>query len=199
MLNLNRRTFLGAAALSPLAALAASLSNAGSGRILVVYGTRCGSTQEIAQTIRRDLSSRGYSGDIRTAGQVKTFSGYDAVVIGSAVRFGKWLPEPVELVRRHRAELNRVPAAFFSVHLMNTGADDVSKKARLAYTAPVRALVRPAAEVFFTGKMDICRLGFGERLMCKVMRANNEDKRDWNAIHAWGNSLFAGGVERSPA
>ncbi len=194
MHNLNRRAFLEAAAMSPLAALAASLPNAGSGRILVVYATRCGSTGEIAQTIWRDLKGRGYSGDVNAAGKVTTFSGYDAVVIGSAVRFGKWLPEPVEFVRHNRAELNRMPTAFFTVHMMNTGADDASRKARLAYTAAARALVQPAAEVFFAGKMDISRLGFGERMMCKVMRAANEDKRDWNAIHGWASSLFAGGV-----
>ena len=180
MIEVNRRAFLQATALSPLAAL-------GHRRVLVACATRCGSTGEIAQTILRDLKSRGFAGDVIEAGKVTTLAGYDAVVAGSAVRFGKWLPEAVEFVRRHQAELNRMPTAFFSVHMQNTGADDASKKARLAYIDPVRALVKPGTEVFFAGKMDTSRLGLLERTMSKVMKAREADQRDWNAIHVTGS------------
>ncbi len=193
MTEYNRRAFLGVATagLTTRAAFAVATPNSANRRVLIVYATRCGSTFEIAQTILQDLKGRGFAGDVSAAGKVTTLTGYDAVVVGSAVRFGKWLPEAVDFVRRCRAELNRMPTAFFTVHMMNTGNDEASRKARMAYVDPARALARPVGEVFFAGKMDSSRLSFGERLLCKVMKARDMDRRDWGAIHGWGQSVFA--------
>jgi menaquinone-dependent protoporphyrinogen oxidase len=193
MTEYNRRAFLGVATagLTTRAAFAAATADSANRRVLIAYATRCGSTFEIAQTMLQDLKGRGFAGDVSAAGKVTTLSGYDAVVVGSAVRFGKWLPEAVDFVRRYRAELNRMPTAFFTVHMMNTGGDEASRKARMAYVDPARALVRPVGEVFFAGKMDSSRLSFGERLLCKVMKARDADQRDWGAIHGWGKSVFA--------
>jgi menaquinone-dependent protoporphyrinogen oxidase len=193
MTEYNRRAFLEVASMGliSLSAFAAEATKPANRRVLIAYATRCGSTVEIAQTILQDLKDRGFAVDVCAAAKVTALSGYDTVVVGSAVRFGKWLPEAVDFVRRYRAELNRMPTAFFTVHMMNTGDDEASKKARIAYVDAARALVRPGAEAFFAGKMDTSRLSFGERLLCKVMKGRDEDRRDWGAIHGWGKSVFA--------
>ena len=181
---LNRRDFFGLAA----AGLGAATSTP---KVLVAYASRCGSTHEIAQAVARDLTGRGYAVDLRVAGKAVPLAGYQAVVLGSAVRFGHWLPGAVDFVRRHQAELKRVPTAFFSVHILNTGADEASRKARLAYTEPVRAVVQPGVEAFFAGKMDLSRLSFFERTLGKLMKARDADLRDWSAIHAWAHGIFS--------
>lgn len=61
----------------------------------------------------------------------------------------------------------------------------------MAYVDEARALVHPGTEVFFPGKMDPSRLGFAERMLCKMMKARNEDLRDWKAINGWAHSLLA--------
>lgn len=162
-----------------------------SSRLLIAYATRCGSTLEIAQALRQDFQARGYTADLYAADKVPQLSPYKAVVLGSAVRFGRWLPEAVDFVRAHQAELKRVPTAFFTVHMMNTGADEASRKARLAYIEPVRALVQPQAEAFFAGKIDLARLSFGARMIARMMKARNEDHRDWPAIHAWAKTVLS--------
>jgi menaquinone-dependent protoporphyrinogen IX oxidase len=52
---------------------------------------------------------------------------YDAVVLGSRIRWGQHAPEILEYVREHRDELGHKPSAFFSVSLAValpfTGAD----------------------------------------------------------------------------
>ena len=50
-------------------------------------------------------------------------AGYDAVLIGSGVRSGSWLPQAVAFVTDHQYALRRVPVALFRVHLNNTGTD----------------------------------------------------------------------------
>ena len=52
-------------------------------------------------------------------------------------------------------------------------------------------MIKPNAEVFFAGRMEQSRLSFTERLLFKVMKGHDADLRDWPAIHAWGQSVFA--------
>ena len=164
------------------------------GRILVAYASRCGSTAEIAEALGRDLQSRGYRPEIAPVATVSGVGGYQAVLLGSAVRAGNWLPEATAFVRQHRREIQDLPNAFFTVHMRNLGDDEKSRNGRLAYLNPVHELVQPDVEVFFAGRMDFNRLSFGERLLCRVMGAESRDLRNWPAIHGWGSSVFHVGV-----
>ena len=165
------------------------------GRILVAYATRCGSTAEIAVALGRDLQSRGYRPEVVPVARVSGVSAYQAVLLASAVRAGNWLWEATGFVRQHRHEIQNVPNAFFTVHMMNLGEDEKSRKGRLAYLNPIRELVRPDTEVFFAGRMDFTRLSFGERLLCRIIGgAESRDLRNWPAIHAWGSGVFNSGV-----
>jgi menaquinone-dependent protoporphyrinogen oxidase len=180
---------------APIFNLQAALASRLNRRILVTYATQCGSTEEIAWAVFRDLEARGCSGDVTAAGKVKSVSGYDSILVGSAVHYYHWLPEAIDFVNRFRIELSRVPNAFFTVHFLNTGNDDDSKKARLSYLDDVRAIVKPGVEVFFAGKLDTSKLGFFDRMGCRLMGMHDEDKRDWNAIHAFAGSVFVSQVQ----
>lgn len=193
----NRRTVCKWLSLSPFSALFAPVFSLQAAvapplkrRILVAYASQCGSTEEIARAIFRDLEARGSSGDVTTAAQVRSVSGYDSILVGSAVHYYHWLPDGLDFVNRYKRELTRVPNAFFTVHFLNTGNDDDSKKKRLSYLDDVRAIVKPGIEVFLAGKLDTSKLGFFDRIGCRFMGMHDEDKRDWNAIHAFANSVF---------
>lgn len=197
MFAINRRTVCRWLSLSPFSSLFAPIFNLQAAmasrlnrRILVVYASQCGSTEEIARAIFRDLEARGCSGDVTAAGKVKSVSGYDSILVGSAVHYWHWLPEAIDFVTRYRTELIRIPNAFFTIHFLNTGNDDDSKKQRLSYLDDVRSIVKPGAEVFFAGKLDTSKLGFFDRMGCRLMGMHDEDKRDWNAIHAWASSVL---------
>ncbi len=160
------------------------------GRILVTYASRCGSTAEIAEALGRDLQSRGYKPDVLAVAKVTQLSGYQAVLLGSAVRMGNWLPDALSFVRRYQREIQGLPNAFFTVHMMNIGDDEKSRNGRLGYLNRVHEAVRADNEVFFAGRMDLDRLSFGERLVCKLKGASSQDRRNWPAIHAWGAHVF---------
>jgi menaquinone-dependent protoporphyrinogen oxidase len=199
----DRRTVCKWLSLSPFSSLLAPVCNLPAVsapllnlRVSVAYATQCGSTEEIARAIFRDLQVRGCSGDVTAAGQVKSVSGYDSILVGSAVHYNHWLSDGLDFVNRYRPELSRVPKAFFTVYFLNTGNDDESKRKRLSYLDDVRAIVKPDAEVFFAGKLDTGKLGFFDRMGCRLMGIHVDDKRDWNAIHAFAGNVIAG-QERS--
>lgn len=161
-------------------------------RILVTYATRAGSTAGIATVIAETMAARGYSVDLKPVSEKPDLTGYAAVVIGSAIRMGHWLPEAVDFVKTHQTDLNAVPVALFTVHMLNTGDDEASRTGRLAYLNDIRPLLPGAEEVYFTGAMDFERLSFLDRLIAKMVGAIEEDRRDWGAIKQWARTVEMG-------
>ncbi len=160
-------------------------------KILVTYATRAGSTVDVAKTIGETLNATGASVDVRPVKNVTTLQGYDAVVLGSAIRMGHWLPEAVDFVTSNQAQLSQRPTVLFTVHLLNIDDDDKSRAAREAYTAPVRQLVAPRGEVFFAGKMDFSKLSFLDGTIAKMVGGSERDLRNWDAIRGWAQGLPA--------
>lgn len=160
-------------------------------RILVAYATRAGSTAEIAQAIAETLTARGYAVDVRPVKEKPSLDGCAAVVLGSAVRMGAWLPEAVNFVQANQAALRALPVALFTVHMLNTGDDEASQTARAAYVNSVLPLLNEAETVYFEGKMDFSRLSFLDRFIAKMVGAVEEDNRDWERIHAWANTVWS--------
>ena len=160
-------------------------------RILVTYATRSGSTAEVAAAIGGVLDARGFSVDVRPIMDAPTLDDYAAVVIGSAVRTGSWLPEAVAFVEANRLVLNRVPVALFTVHVHNTGDDPASIARRRAYLYEVRPLINIVGEVFFSGKIDRTKLSTLERLMVRAVKAPIGDFREWDKIRGWAETVLA--------
>jgi len=84
-------------------------------RILVAYAGRCGSTAEVAEAIGRTIADGKTAVDVQRVQDVTDLTRYRAVVLGSAVRVGKWLPEAMEFIKAHQSLLNRMPVAYFQV------------------------------------------------------------------------------------
>lgn len=158
-------------------------------RILIAYASRAGSTAEIAAALGETLASRGFSVEVKPVKKVSSLDGYQAVILGSAIRMGNWLPEMVKFIQSNQATLNGLPAALFTVHMLNAGDDEASRAARAAYTAPVRALLPNAPEVFFTGVMDFSRLSLLDRFIASLVKAVESDQRDWSAIRHWAETV----------
>jgi menaquinone-dependent protoporphyrinogen oxidase len=154
-------------------------------KILIVYGSKCGSTAEVAQTMGDVLGQRGFSVDVKSAKSVASLDGYHAVIAGSAIRYGQWLGEATNFLKQHQARLRQIPVAFFTVHALNVDDSGASRQAREAYTAPIRQVVTPVSEAFFAGKFEFAKLSFLEKTIAKAVKAEEGDPRDWDKIRAW--------------
>lgn len=213
--SISRRDFLKAAGLSLGAAAVAcsglgyaavqapafDTSNASFGKenpvnqkILVAYATRAGSTVEIAKAIGEALGQRGYTAEVKAVKEKPALAGYQAVVLGSAIRMGNWLPEMTDFIKTNQPVLKTLPTAIFTVHMLNTGEDAESRAKRTAYTTPISQLLTPAAEAFFWGKMDYSTLSFFDRIVAQAVEKQTGsptgDHRDWNQIRGWAETLF---------
>lgn len=165
-------------------------AGAASQKVLVAYGSKCGSTAGVAQEIARVLTTQGRSVDLLPATEVNDLRGYQMVVLGSAIRMRKWLPETKDFVSRFQKDLANKSTAFFTVCL--TMAEDTSESREKVreFTQPVRDLFMPDREEFFAGQLDYQHLSLVEgALMRYAIRAPEGDFRDWEKIRAWAMEL----------
>jgi menaquinone-dependent protoporphyrinogen oxidase len=158
-------------------------------KILVAYATRTGSTPEVAKTIGRHLCEAGLSAEARPVGEVTSLEGYSGAVLGSAVRYGAWLPEITDFLSVHRDTLSAMPVAFFTMHMLALGDDPAAMAERAKYTAKPHELVTPIDEVFFEGMIDPARLSFFDRMAVRLVKSPVGDRRDWGRIAAWADAL----------
>jgi len=155
-------------------------------RVLVAYASATGSTIDIAAAIGETLGASGLSMDVKPVQEKPQVDGYQAVLIGSAVHHGNWLPEAIDFVKANQPALNRVPVALFAVHITNVGDDETSQKNRRAYLDAVRPLLQPVAEGFFAGRFD--RRGAALLLPGLLARlVPTLDFRNWEKIRAWAD------------
>lgn len=164
-------------------------------KILVTYASRTGSTAEIAQAIGKTLAENGAQVDVIPMQEVKDLAPYSAVVAGSAIRKSKWLPEAAQFIETHRVELARKKFAEFTVCITLAMSNTEQYRAAVAqWVAPVRALVTPLGEGFFPGMLDFKKLpvNFDTLLLRLAVLFGvfpRDDRRDWNAVRAWAESI----------
>ncbi len=82
-------------------------------RIQIVYAGMYGSTAGVAEVIGQELSRLGAVVETQPASGAIGISSCDAVIVGSAIKYCKWLPDAVKFVQTHRAVLSRMPVAYF--------------------------------------------------------------------------------------
>ncbi len=151
-------------------------------------------------TIAETLREVGTAIDICPIKSVRDVQGYDAVVIGSVIRMGHWLPEAVEFVEHHRESLSRIPTAYFLVSGFLQADRPEARKTVLAYLEPVHAMLEPVSIGLFAGKMDDSKLSWLDRFIAKKVGSAEGDWRDWEAIRQWARSLhMARATERVPS
>ena len=166
-----------------------------SNKILVTYASRTGSTTGVAEAIGKTLAESGAQVDVLPMQQVKDLSLYSAVVAGSAIQNKQWLPEAMQFIQTHRAELTSKPFAAFLVCMtlaMRNGEN--YRSAVSEFLAPVRTLVRPVSEGLFAGALDIGKIpSLGDRVKFRISVMSSVwsegDHRDWNAIREWAGGL----------
>ena len=67
------------------------------GTILVAYGTKHGSTREVAQAVAETLEEHGLEVETSPAARIDDVKPYAGVVIGGAIYMGRWHPDAVQV------------------------------------------------------------------------------------------------------
>ncbi len=156
--------------------------------ILLAYATRYGSTQQVAETIADTLRKVGLEVDIQPMQEVRKLDKYDAIVLGAAIYNARWHPDAHQFLSQHQEALRQLPVAIFALGPLSTSnAAMRNSRRQLDKELQQYPWLKPVAVEIFAGKYDPTKpgLGFFERFVPA------SDHRNWDAIHAWANSLPA--------
>lgn len=162
-------------------------------KILLTYATRRGSTEEAAATIASGLRDQGLEVVSLPARKVRSVTGYDAVILGTAIRAEKPLSDAVRFAARFGPELSPVPTAVFVLCLTMAHDTPENRCKVTSWITPLLKGLQPRAVGFFAGAAEKDRLGFPLGwFMEKILAKENMelgDFRDWGSIRKWTESL----------
>ena len=141
-------------------------------KCLVVYGSKYGSTQEVAQSI-----ADGMGADIANAATHPDIRSYDVVVIGSPIYGGEFLPSVRDFVRVNRNLLakRRIAAFITAAARWERPSGLTGEEDDLVFTQQEYAegLARMAG-----GEILDCR-GFGGRLDPEILDQHDRGILEW--------------------
>jgi len=165
-------------------------------KILVTYASQGGSTAGVAAAIGQTLASTGAKVVVLPVKEVTNLDSYQAIVIGSAVHSGKWMPEALAFIQKHQNTLQRTPSAIFQVCLMLAANNEQYKTFIPDWLSPVRIQIRPVTEGSFAGALwpdQYSKLTekLGLRIFLATFKLKAGDYRDWNEIRKWSEEVSA--------
>ena len=165
--------------------------------ILVVYATRYGSTQEVAETVAGTLRESGLEVDIQPMRTVRTLEGYRAVVLGAPIYIGSLHKDARRFLSQYREALSERPVAVFALGPTHDDEEErQGSRAQLDKELAKFPWLTPGALELFGGKYDPAKLSFFHKLLTSLPASPlhqmpASDVRDWTAIRAWARELAA--------
>jgi menaquinone-dependent protoporphyrinogen oxidase len=160
-------------------------------RVLIIFGSKYGSTAEIANKIGQVLQESGLDTDVTPAKSANKPDTYDAVVLGSSVNVGSWRKESAKYLRDNLQELKTKAVWIFSSG--PTGEGDPVELAQ-GWRVPKNLKViinsiQPRNVTVFHGNVDVTKLSRLHKWMIGKVEAPVGDFRDWDAIARWAKSI----------
>jgi menaquinone-dependent protoporphyrinogen oxidase len=153
-------------------------------RIMVAYGTKKGSTGEVAGSIAGRLGERGLDVHLVPAAEADALDEYDGVVLGGALYMGRWHADARRFLKRHREMLTTLPLAVFAMGPLTMEEKDVEgSRKQLDHALAKVPEVEPVAVAIFGGVVD------PEKLHFPFSHMPASDVRDWDAIRAWADEV----------
>ena len=156
-------------------------------RVLVVHASRHGATRGIAERIGTLFEGEGHEVEVAAASASPSVGGRDAVIVGSGVYMGSWLEDGLEFLRANGGLLSSRRVWLFSSGPLGTDVQDEEEQPR--QLGEMSGIVGPIDHRMFFGALDRGKLGFGERMLVKAVKAPEGDFRDWDAIRSWADDI----------
>jgi menaquinone-dependent protoporphyrinogen oxidase len=176
-------------------------------RVLIAYGSRYGSTEEIASKLAGFLEEEGVEAtvlDVKKNRSWPSLEGYDGVIVGSGVKITKWMREPLEFLKRKRDELEGKKLALF-VSCMSVLTDPDHAREELLEKVMERAGVEADLYEAFGPVVDMgegSRMGFLDRRIARTVMVGlfeelgleldmggRNDLRDWDRIRDFAHRV----------
>jgi menaquinone-dependent protoporphyrinogen oxidase len=159
-------------------------------KILVAYGSKRGSTAEIAERIGETLRQKGLQVDVLDAGTVNDLTPYSKIILGSSVYIGRWHKKAVRFLKKNIEVLEKLPVWLFICGPTGPG-NPIEQMDGWFYPKSLRPVIErihPRDFTCFGGKLEMKTLNPFEKLIINKVKAPEGDFRDWQAVASWADT-----------
>jgi menaquinone-dependent protoporphyrinogen oxidase len=160
-------------------------------KVLVAHASKRGSTAEIADAVAGTLRQSGLEVECAPASEIEDLTGFDAVVLGSAVYMKRWRGDGKHFLRKHGDALAGMPFWVFSSGPVGDPAEDDPKWAEPGRIISMVERLGGRGHVVFGGRLPLEPQGPIEKAMVKNTPPEFRDRRDWDEIRAWATAVAA--------
>ncbi len=188
-------------------------------KVLIVYGTRFGSTEEVSQEIAKILEKEGIEPHLVNACKTRerewpSLENFEGILVGSGIRITQWTKEPKKFLENYKKEFEKREKVLGMFVCSALSLQDQAK-AKKMYLEDIMEKIGVKADLYdaFGPVLDFSessRIGFLDRKMLaaavKGMAAEtgitiNEkarnDFRDWDQIRRFAEQFAALVKEKS--
>lgn len=155
-------------------------------RVLVTYSSLHGSTAEIARAVALTLYRTGLDVDVLPVSDVKDVSGYDSVVLGSAVYGGSWRLDAVTFLGRFSSALAGKQVWLFQSGPLGHSAQRTVKQLPFDVALMAERLQVRGHETF-GGRLDGTAGGPVARFLARAGFVG--DYRDFGKVRLWAEEV----------
>jgi menaquinone-dependent protoporphyrinogen oxidase len=173
-------------------------------KALVAYGSRYGTSAEIAEEIARVIKEEGMEVDLVNIQQIRDCDAapYNLVIVGSGIKMGKWTKGSLKFLQNNKSTLAEKKVALF-VSCGAANEEDSQAEGQEKYLDEVAAknlVNQPVATGLFGSVYDPDAkhgivFNFTKRFLKKDLEkkglnpTKRHDFRDWEGIRSWARCL----------
>jgi menaquinone-dependent protoporphyrinogen oxidase len=156
-------------------------------KALVVYGSKLGGTEGLAEMIGKALTDHQWQVTVRSAAEKKSdVNDYDAVVVGGALYAGRWHKDARRFVSREKKALRNTNVWMFSSGPLGEPAESASRIPPVPQVERLMADVGARSHSTFGGRLTPDVTGFPASAMAKKLSG---DWRDEAQARAWAEEI----------
>lgn len=173
-------------------------------RVLICYGTRKGTTTEMAEEMAATMKESGALVDVINLKEEEIpnqVNHYDLIVIGSSINIGNWTKHPLEFIKNNIETLAQKRVALFVV-CMDAAYETKCEEAQTNYLDKIveeNPGLKPVSTALIPGKIDFKQHNFVVRRLLKGIISKEippgeeipevVDFRDIDKVREWARSL----------
>ena len=160
-----------------------------SGKMGILYATVDGHTLKISNKLKEQLLLNKQDIELFSIDEFNgKVSDYDKFIIGSSIRYGLHHKKIIEFIKTHKAELDEVKTAFFSVNLV-ARKPEKNKPDTNPYVIKFFKTIdwKPTIVEVFAGMLDYKRYKPFDRIMIQFIMWMTKGPTDRNTVIEYTN------------
>lgn len=168
-------------------------------KIAILYSSVDGHTYKISKRLKKQIEKQNGQVELMPMASAKTnyITGFDTIVIGASIRYGKHRPSVTAFINKHEKLLETKQSAFFSVNAVarkpNKNTPDTNPYVKKLFE---KINWQPSLKAVFGGKIDYAKYNVFDKFMIRLImfitKGGSEpvmEFTNWQQVDSFGEQL----------